>query len=86
MVVVFWLGSCSCLVCFLCSNIFISGIYYDTRREVFVSLKIYFIYWFCTGFNFLGLILFIVLWNIVHAAFLKLLASKQPPCAGVEAQ
>jgi hypothetical protein len=50
MVVAFWLGSGSCLVCFLCSNLFISGIDYYTGREVFGSLKVYFIYRFCIGF------------------------------------
>jgi len=50
MVVVFRLGSGSCLVRFLCSNLFISGIDYYTRREVFGSLKVYFIYRFCIGF------------------------------------
>jgi len=33
-----------------------------------------------------GFILFIVLWDIAHAAFLQLLACKEPPCDGVEAQ
>jgi hypothetical protein len=86
MVVVFRLGSGSCLVRFLCANLFISGIYYYTRREVFGSLKVYFIYGFCTGFIFIGFSLFIVLWDIAHAAFLQLLASKEPPCDGVEDQ
>jgi hypothetical protein len=49
MVVAFRLGSCSCLVCFLCSDLFISGIDYYTRHEVFGSLKVYFIYRFCIG-------------------------------------
>jgi len=71
------------LVCFLCSNIFISGIHYDMRREVFGSLKVYFISGFCTGFIFIGFSLFIVLWDIAHAAFLQLLACKEPPCDGV---
>jgi hypothetical protein len=46
MVVAFGLGSGSCLVCFLCSNLFISGIHYYTHREVFGSLKVHFIYRF----------------------------------------
>jgi len=50
MVVAFGLGSGSCLGCFFCSNLFISGIDYYTRREVFGSLKIYCIYGFCIGF------------------------------------
>jgi hypothetical protein len=50
MVVAFGLGSGSCLVRFLCSNLFISSIDYYTRREVFGSLKVYFIYRFCIGF------------------------------------
>jgi len=43
-VVAFRLVSGSCLVHFICSNLFISGIYYYTRREVIGSLKVYFIY------------------------------------------
>jgi len=50
MVVAFGLGLSSCLVRFLCSNLLILGIDYYTRREVFGSLKVYFIYWFCIGF------------------------------------
>ena len=41
----------------------------------------YFIYGFCIGF-----ILFIVVWDITHAAFLQLLACKECHCDGVEAQ
>jgi hypothetical protein len=33
-----------------------------------------------------GFILFIVLWDIVHAGFLQLLAWKEFPCDTVEAQ
>jgi hypothetical protein len=40
MVVAFGIGLGSCLVCFLCSNLFIPGIDYYTCREVFGSLKI----------------------------------------------
>jgi hypothetical protein len=69
MVVAFCIGSGSCLVRFLCANLSISGIYYDTRCEVFGSLKVYFIYWFCTGCIFFGFRVFIVLWDITHAAF-----------------
>jgi len=86
MVVVFGLGSGSCLVRFICSNIFISGIDYYTCRKVFGSLKVYFICGFCTGFIFIGFSLFIVGWDIGHAAFLQLLACKEPPCDGVEIQ
>ena len=86
MVVAFGLRSGSCLVGLLCSTQFISGIDYYTRREVFGSLKVSFIYGFCTGFIFIGLGLFIVLWDIGHAACLQLLACKEPPCDGVEAQ
>ena len=50
MVVAFWVGLGSCHVRVLCCNLRISGIDYYTRREVFGSLKVYFIYWFCTGF------------------------------------
>ena len=86
MVVAFGLGSGSCLVRFLCSNLYISGIDYYTRREVFGSLKVYFIYGFCTGFIFIGFSLFIVLWDIGHAACLQLLVCNEPPCDGVEAE
>jgi hypothetical protein len=86
MVVAFRLGSRSCLVCFLCSNLFISGICYYTGREVFGSLKVYFIYGFCTGFICIGYSLFIVLWDITHAPFLQLLACKEPLCDGFEDQ
>jgi len=50
MVVALGLGSGSCLVRFLCSNLLISGIDYYTGQEVIGSLKVYFIYWFCIGF------------------------------------
>jgi len=81
MVIAFGLGSGSCLVRVLCSKIFISGIYYYMRREVFESLRVYFVYGFCIGF-----ILLIVLWDIAHEVFLQLLACKEPTCDGVEAQ
>jgi hypothetical protein len=86
MVVAFGLGSGSCLVCFLCSNLFISGIDYYTRREIFGSLKVYFIFGFCTDLIFIGFSLFIVLWDIGHAACLQLLGCNDPPCDGVEAE
>jgi hypothetical protein len=86
MVVVFMLGSSSCLLHFLYSNVFILGIFYYTRRKVFGSLKVYFIYGCCTGFRFIDFTVFIVLCDITHAAFLQLLACKEPPCDGVEAQ
>jgi hypothetical protein len=54
MVVVFILKSGFCLVCFCCSNVFISGIYYYMRREVFGELKVYIIHVFCTGLIFIG--------------------------------
>jgi hypothetical protein len=44
-------------------------------------LSIDFIARFCVGF-----ILFIVFWDIAHTALLQLLACKDPPCDGVEAQ
>ena len=44
------LGSGSCLVRVLRSNLSISGIDHYTRREVFGLLKVYFIYVFCIGF------------------------------------
>jgi hypothetical protein len=86
MVVGFRLGSGSCLVHFHCSNLFISGIDCYTGREVFGSLKVYFIHGFCTGFICIGFNLFIVLWDIAHAALLQLLECTGPPCDGVEAQ
>jgi len=48
------------------------------HHAVFGLLRLYFIYGFC-----IGCILFIVLWDIVHATFLQLLACKNPPCDGV---
>jgi hypothetical protein len=81
MVVVFRLVSCSCLVRFLCSDVFITGVDYYIPCEVFGLLRVYFIYGFCIGF-----ILFIVLWDIVHAVFSQLLECKEPPGDGVEAQ
>jgi hypothetical protein len=51
------------------------------RLEIFGSLRVGLMNWFCSGF-----ILFIVLWDIAHAVFLQLLACKEPPCDGVEAQ
>jgi hypothetical protein len=80
----FWLGSC--LVRFLCSNGSISGIDYYTHREVFGSLKVYFIYGFGAGFIFMECCLFILLLDIGHAVCLQLLVCKQPPYDGVEAQ
>jgi hypothetical protein len=74
MVIAFRLGSGSCLVRFVLANLFISGIYYYTRREAFGSLKVYFIFGICTGFIFTGFSVFIVLWDIALAAFLQLLA------------
>jgi len=81
MVVAFGLGSGCCLVRFLCSNQCISGIDYYTCREVFESLGVDFLYRFLIGLN-----LFIVLWDIANAVFLQLLACKEPPCDGDEAQ
>jgi hypothetical protein len=64
-----------------CSNLSISVIDYYTSCEVFGLLRVYFTYGFC-----IGLILIIVLWDIAQAALLQLLACKEPPCDGVEAQ
>jgi len=86
MVVAVRLGLGSCLVRFLCSNLFISGHCYFMCREDFGSLKVYFIHGFCTGFIFVGFSLFKVLWDIAQAAVLQLLACKEPPCDGVEAE
>jgi hypothetical protein len=73
MVIVFGFWSGSCLVHFLCSNLSISGIDYYTHREVFGSLKVYFIYGFGTGFIFMEFCLFILLSDIGHAVCLQLL-------------
>jgi hypothetical protein len=54
MAVAFRLGWGSCIVRFLCTDLFISGIYYYTSHEGFGSLKVYLIYGFCTGFIFIG--------------------------------
>jgi len=81
MVVAFGSGSGSCLVHFLCSNQFISGIDYYTHGEVFESHMVYSRYGFCIDF-----ILCIVLWDIPHAAFLQLLGCKKLHSHGVEVQ
>jgi hypothetical protein len=86
MVVALGLGSGSCLVRFRYSTLFISGIEYCMRHEVFGSLKVYFIYGFCSGFICIGFSIFTVLWDIGNAACLQLLACEEPPCDGVEAQ
>jgi len=86
MVVAFGLGLGSCLVCFLCSTLFISGIDYYTHREVFGLLRVNFVDGFCTGFIFIGFSLFIVLWDIGYGACLQLLGCNEPPCDGVEAE
>jgi len=86
MVVGFGSGSGSCLVRFLGSNLFTWDIDYYTRREVFGSRKVHFIYGFCTRFILIGFSLFIVLWDIGHAACLQLLVCNEPPSDGVEAQ
>jgi len=80
MVVVFGIGLGSCLVRFRCSNLCISGIDYYRRRNVFGLLRVNFIYGLWTAF-----IVFIVLKDIAHAAFLQLLVCKEPSCDGVEA-
>jgi hypothetical protein len=81
MIVAFGLGLGSCHVCFFSSNQFISRIDYYMCCEVFRFLRVYFMYWFCISF-----ILFIVLWDIAHAAFFQLLACNEPPRDGVETQ
>jgi hypothetical protein len=86
MVVEVGLGSGSCIVRFLCSNLVIAGIDYYTGREVFGSLHVYLIYGFCTSFMFIGFSLFTVLWDIRHTACLQLVACKKPPCDNVEDQ
>jgi len=86
MVVAFGSWSSSCLVRLLCSTLFITGIDYYMHHEVFGSLNFHFFYGFCTGFIFIGFSLFIVLWDIGHAAYLQLLPCKEPPGDGVESQ
>jgi hypothetical protein len=81
MVVAFGLGSGACLVCFFCSNQLISGIDFYTCHEVVGSLTVYFIYVYCIDF-----ILFIVLWDITHAALLQHLVGLEPLFDSVEAQ
>jgi len=81
MIVVVGLGSLSCLVRFLCSSLFISDIHYYTRPKVVELLRVYFIYGF-----FIAVTLFRVLWDIARAAFQQLMALKEPPGDGVEAQ
>jgi len=84
MVVAFKLGSGSCLVHLLWSNLCISGIEYFTHHKVFGLLKVNIIYGFYTGFIFIGFCSFIVWWDIQHAAFLQLLVCKVAPFNGVE--
>jgi hypothetical protein len=62
-------------------NRFIAGVDYYMHREVIGLLRVYFISGFCIGY-----IVFIVLWDIAYAALLQLLACKEPPSDGVEAQ
>jgi hypothetical protein len=69
--VAFRLQSGSCLVHFHCLNITVSGIDSYTHQKVFESLRVYLI----DELSIMD-ILFIVLWDIVHAAFLQLLACK----------
>lgn len=42
--------------------------------------------WLEYQFYFVGCIVFIVIWDIVHEAFLQLLACKEPPCDVRDAQ
>jgi hypothetical protein len=79
MVVVFGLGSGSCVVRFLCLNLFVSGIDYYTCRDVFGLLRVNFICVFWIVFR-----LFIVLCDITHVVFWHLRACKEPPGDGVE--
>jgi hypothetical protein len=81
MIVALGLESGSCLVHLLCSNLYITGIDYYTRREVCGLHILHFVHRFCIGF-----MVFIALWDIAHGALLQLLACKVPPCAGVAAQ
>jgi hypothetical protein len=81
MVVVFKSGSGSCLVYFRGSNLVISGIDHYMHCKVVESLRVQYIYGFCICFT-----LFIVLWDIPHAALLQLWACKEPPCDSIEAE
>jgi hypothetical protein len=58
----------------------ISGIEFYTRCKVFSSLRVYFLYRFWIGF-----IIFIVLMDIAHAAFLQLPVCQEAPWDAVEA-
>jgi len=71
MVVASGLGSGSCLVRFLCSNLFISGTDYYMCRKVSGSLRVYFIHSIICHYA---------------CSVLGLLGCKEPRCAGVEAQ
>jgi hypothetical protein len=73
MIAAFVLTSGSCIVPFLCSSVFISGLQYYTSGKVFGSLTAFFIYQLCIEF-----IIVIVLWDIAHAVFVQLLACKEP--------
>jgi len=81
MVVAFGLRLGSCLVCLRSSDLCIAGSDYYTCRELSESLRVNFLHGLWISF-----ILFTVLWDITHAAFLQLLVCKEPPCDGVEAQ
>jgi hypothetical protein len=65
----------------MCWNSFISGIDDYVGRKVFIFLALDFICMFGIGF-----IRFIVLWDIVHAAFLQLLVCNESRCVDVEHQ
>jgi len=74
-------GSGPCPVHFPCSSLSISCIDYSTCPKDFGSLSVYFIY----GIH-IGSILFIVIWDIMHAVFVQLRGCKDPPCDAVEVQ
>jgi hypothetical protein len=72
------LGSGTCVVHLHLSNLFRSGIDYDTCRDDDGVLKAYFIHAIWTGFILIGFCLFIVIWDIGHAGLLQILACKEP--------
>jgi len=62
-------------------GLFISFVLIDLSQALIITRVARFLD--CSGFI---LHSFIVLWDIAHAVILQLLACKEPPCDGVEAQ
>ena len=66
--------------------IYVSQALINTRVARFLDRSRFILFIGLYWFYFIGFILFIVLWDIAHEVFLQLLACKEPPCDGVEAQ